>query len=139
MIVLFVFFVAILFFAGNEYLRWRAINTNIVEIQGHVDRVQKDNDRLVKRLDYIRSDAYVEYEAKRVLGYKNKSESVLVVPESIIDSKRSSDFVERSKNNVSSSEESFEVAQIDSSNEEVGVGSLFSLDNYKKWFAYFFY
>lgn len=61
------------------YANW-AINQQAERIQAEIDRELAENELLRERLEYLRSDAYVSAEARRLFNLGRPGEQVLIIP-----------------------------------------------------------
>lgn len=61
------------------YASW-SINQEAARIQAEIDAMSAQNAALQRELDYLRSDAYISQEAKKLLNLGNPNERVLIIP-----------------------------------------------------------
>jgi cell division protein FtsB len=66
-------------FGRQVYANWE-IGQRAAEIQAQIDAVEAENARLQAELDYLRSDAYVGAEARRIENLGVAGEQVLIIP-----------------------------------------------------------
>ena len=61
------------------YASW-SINQEAARIQAEIDATQAQNARLQQELEYLRSDAYISLEAKKLENVGRPDEHVLIIP-----------------------------------------------------------
>ena len=54
------------------------------EVRDRVDKLQRENTRLTSELDYVKTDAFVEKEAREKLKLVKPDETIVVIPESVL-------------------------------------------------------
>ncbi len=96
------------FALSKEYSRQSKVNEKIGELKQEAQDLEESNFKLAHLIGYLKSDEYVELEARKTLGYKKPGEKVVVI-----------------KN-------------INGDTEVRGVQDRKNSSNLKKWFTYFF-
>ncbi|MFH1610435.1 MAG: septum formation initiator family protein [Patescibacteria group bacterium] len=96
------------FALSKEYSRQSRVNEKIGELKQEVNNLEESNFELAHLIGYLKSDEYVELEARKTLGYKKPGEKVVVI-----------------KN-------------INGDSQVKGVQTNKNQSNPKKWFSYFF-
>lgn len=80
---LFVVLIVILLFVSvsllREVKRKRNIQTEIKELEHELTQLERDNVSLQSLIDYLKTDEYIELEAKKKLGMKRAGEQVILV------------------------------------------------------------
>lgn len=66
-------------FGRQVYANWE-IGQRAAEVQAEIAAVEAENARLQQELDYLRSDAYVSAEARRLANLGDPGEEVLIIP-----------------------------------------------------------
>jgi cell division protein FtsB len=66
-------------FGRQIYANWE-IGQRAAQIQAQIEAVEEENARLQAELDYLRSDAYVGAEARRLANLGAPGEQVLIIP-----------------------------------------------------------
>lgn len=61
------------------YASW-SINQEASRIQAQIDAMAAQNTELQRELDYLRSDAYISQEARKLLNLGRPGERVLIIP-----------------------------------------------------------
>ncbi|MAG28622.1 hypothetical protein CL632_00535 [bacterium] len=77
------------FSAGKEYLEKRAIEEEIAHLETEIGKLENQKDDLGALIKYVRTDAFVQQQAREKLNLTAQGESVVVIPEVDADS---SDF-----------------------------------------------
>lgn len=66
-------------FGRQVYANWE-IGQRAAAIQAQIEAVEAENQQLQAELDYLRSDAYVSAEARRLANLGAPGEQVLIIP-----------------------------------------------------------
>ena len=66
-------------FGRQVYANWE-IGQRAEAIQAEIAAIEEENARLAQELDYVRSDAYVSAEARRLANLGLPGERVLIIP-----------------------------------------------------------
>ena len=66
-------------FGRQVYANW-AIGREAAAIEAQIAEVEAENARLQAELDYLRSDAYISAEARRLTNLGNPGDQVLIIP-----------------------------------------------------------
>jgi len=66
---------------GKEVVKKRAIDAEIKKLQSEIGKMEQDRDELGSLLQYVKTDAFVEKEARDKLNLVKADESVLFIPE----------------------------------------------------------
>jgi cell division protein FtsB len=66
-------------FGRQVYANWE-IGQRAAEIEAEIAAVQAENAELQRELEYLRSDAYVSSEARRLMNLGAPGEQVLIIP-----------------------------------------------------------
>ncbi len=66
-------------FGRQIYANWE-IGQRATEMQAEIDRVDEENALLQQELDYLRSDAFVSAEARRLANLGRPGEQLLIIP-----------------------------------------------------------
>ena len=66
-------------FGRQIYANWE-IGQRATEMQAEIDRVDEENALLQQELDYLRSDAFVSAEARRLANLGRPGEQLLIMP-----------------------------------------------------------
>lgn len=61
------------------YASW-SINQEATRIQAEIEAMRAENSQLQRELDYLRSDAYISQEAKKLENVGQPGERVLIIP-----------------------------------------------------------
>ena len=69
----------LLFSAGNSFLSSHRLSSDESRARHEVDELDQQLDQLEQIRDYLRTDEYVEYMARRVFGLVKPGESLVVV------------------------------------------------------------
>lgn len=75
--------IIILFFAfnvGKEILRRRALASEVRKLAADIGRLEQNKSELAALLDYVKTDAWVEAEARSKLNLAKDGEKVVLVP-----------------------------------------------------------
>lgn len=96
------------FALSKEYTRQSKVNLKITELKQEIQDIEESNFKLAHLIGYLKSDEFVELEARKTLGYKKPGEKVVVI-----------------KN-------------INGSSQVKGAQDRKDDSNPKKWFSYFF-
>lgn len=77
--------IVILLFFGfkvtKEVLKKRAIEREISRLEADIGRLTRDQDKLSSLLSYVRTDGFVEQEAREKLNLAKEGESLLLAPQ----------------------------------------------------------
>jgi cell division protein FtsB len=80
LVVLLVIGAFVAFQVGRQvYASW-SINQEAARIQAQIDAMAVQNAELQRELDYLRSDAFISQEAKKLQNIGNPDERVLIIP-----------------------------------------------------------
>jgi cell division protein FtsB len=80
LVVLLVIGAFVAFQVGRQvYASW-SINQEAARIQAEIDAMAAQNADLQRELDYLRSDAYISQEARKLLNLGSPDERVLIIP-----------------------------------------------------------
>jgi cell division protein FtsB len=66
-------------FGRQIYANWE-IGQRAAEIEAQIAQIEAENERLQAELDYLRSDAYISAEARRLENLGVPGEQVLIIP-----------------------------------------------------------
>jgi cell division protein FtsB len=80
LVVLLVIGAFVAFQLGRQvYASW-SINQEAARVQAEIDSMAAQNAELKRELDYLRSDAYISQEARKLLSLGRPNERVLIIP-----------------------------------------------------------
>jgi cell division protein FtsB len=80
LVVLLVIGAFVAFQLGRQvYASW-SINQEAARVQAEIDSMAAQNAELKRELDYLRSDAYISQEARKLLNLGRPNERVLIIP-----------------------------------------------------------
>ena len=80
LVVLLVIGAFVAFQVGRQvYASW-SINQEAARVQAEIDAMAGQNAELQRELDYLRSDAYISQEARKLLNLGHDDERVLIIP-----------------------------------------------------------
>lgn len=80
LVVLLVIGAFVAFQVGRQvYASW-SINQEAARIQAEIESTAAQNAQMQRELDYLRSDAYISQEAKKLLNLGRSNEHVLIIP-----------------------------------------------------------
>ncbi len=74
-----VFFV-ILFGLAKGTIKNYQVNSEIKDLEGQIQSLTKQNQSFSQLIEFLKSDAYIEQEAKLKLGLKKSGEYLVVIP-----------------------------------------------------------
>ncbi|MBN1325731.1 septum formation initiator family protein [Candidatus Falkowbacteria bacterium] len=93
-----VIFLAVLFYLAKGTIRTYKINTEITDLEREISHLENQNEGLAQLINYLKSDTFIEQEAKLKLGLKKPGENLVVIPQ-INEAQNNSDkIVEEQKN-----------------------------------------
>ena len=73
-------FLVILFGLAKGTIKNYKVDTEIENLQDEINNLERQNQELGQLIDYLKSDAFVEQEAKLKFGYKKSGETLVVIP-----------------------------------------------------------
>jgi cell division protein FtsB len=80
LVVLLVVGIFVAFQVGRQvYASW-SINQEAARVQAEIDATAAKNEQLRRELEYLRSDAYISQEARKLLNLGTSGEHVLIIP-----------------------------------------------------------
>jgi len=74
-------FLAVLFYLAKGTIRTYKVNTEIAELEQEIAHLENQNDGLAQLISYLKSDTFIEQEAKLKLGLKKPGENLVVIPQ----------------------------------------------------------
>jgi cell division protein FtsB len=69
----------LVFSAGNNFLHSYRLSSQESELQAQVRQLEQHYDQLLQIRDYLRTDEYVEFMARRVFGLVKPGEKLVIV------------------------------------------------------------
>jgi cell division protein FtsL len=117
--------IIVLFSVGisKKMYRQHQINIEIAELKKETEKLEKNNQELYSLIDYLKSDDFLESEARTKLGLMKNGESVTVVSDDIKILDKSDNFENKTNQN-----------NIKYKNKQKTV----EISNPEKWLSYFF-
>ena len=103
-----VIFLVVLFYLAKGTVRSYKVNLEITDLENEINYLAKQNQDLGQLISYLKSDTFIEQEAKLKLGLKKPGENLVVMP------------------------------QLDDAQTENNVSANKETTNSAKWWAYFF-
>lgn len=103
---------------SKKWQQKQKVDEEVAKLKQEISQVENKNQRLEELIQYLKSDQFLEEQARKNLGMKKKGEEVVVIEEE--KGKVAGAFVEN-KNNTSSSDNKTKPES-----------------NWKKWWNYFF-
>jgi cell division protein FtsL len=76
-----VIFLVVLFYLAQGTIKTYKVNSEITDLQNDINRLEKQNQDLGQLISYLKSDAFIEQEAKLKLGLKKPGENLVVIPQ----------------------------------------------------------
>ena len=70
----------VLFGLAKGSIKNYQVDSNIKDLQDQISHLDSQNQEFSQLLTYLKSDAYIEQEAKLKLGYKNPGENLVIIP-----------------------------------------------------------
>jgi cell division protein FtsB len=81
-LVLFVIlFITILFGLAKGTIKNHKVNSEISELQKDITQLETQNQEFVQLIEYLKTDSFIEQEAKLKLGYKKTGENLVIIPQ----------------------------------------------------------
>jgi cell division protein FtsL len=75
-----VIFLVALFYLAQGTIKSYKVNSEISDLQNEINHLEKQNQDLSQLIEYLKSDAFIEQEAKLKLGLKKPGENLVVIP-----------------------------------------------------------
>jgi len=75
-----VLFLFILFALAKSTIRTQKVDMETTDLQKEIKQLENQNQELGQLIDYLKSDTFIEQEAKLKLGLKNPDEYLVVIP-----------------------------------------------------------
>lgn len=125
--VFFIEIIVIVFFAfnlGKEVIKKRAIEKEVGRLEAEIGQLESDKDELGALLSYVKTDAFIQNEAREKFNLVTPGESLIVIPEV--------DLKTEEQGNLDNQESA--------TTTEGGVvlGARLEKTNITKWWQYFF-
>jgi len=76
---IFLFLVILLGLAKGTIKNYK-VDSEIENLQDEINNLERQNQELGQLIDYLKSDTFVEQEAKLKFGYKKSGETLVVIP-----------------------------------------------------------
>lgn len=76
-----VIFFVILFGLAKGTIKNHQVNSDIKDLEDQVKGLSKQNQEFNQLIEFLKSDAYIEQEAKLKLGLKKSGENLVVIPQ----------------------------------------------------------
>ncbi len=77
-----VIFLVVLFYLAQGTVKSYKVNSEIADLENEIIHSDKQNQDLGQLISYLKSDAFIEQEAKLKLGLKKPGENLVVIPQS---------------------------------------------------------
>lgn len=97
----FVIFLAVLFYLAEGTIKSNRVNSEINDLQGEIGHLEKQNQDLSQLIDYLKSDTFIEQEAKLKMGLKKPGENLVVMPQNENPEAQNTSLLEANKTNPS--------------------------------------
>lgn len=75
-----IIFLIVLFYLAKSTVRSYKVNSEIADLQNDIIHLEKQNEDLGQLISYLKSDTFIEQEAKLKLGLKKPGENLVVIP-----------------------------------------------------------
>lgn len=75
-----IIFLVVLFYLAKSTVRSYKVNSEIADLQNDIIHLEKQNEDLGQLISYLKSDTFIEQEAKLKLGLKKPGENLVVIP-----------------------------------------------------------
>ena len=75
-----VIFLVVLFYLAQGTVRSYKVNSEITDLENEINHLAKQNQDLGQLISYLKSDTFIEQEAKLKLGLKKPGENLVVMP-----------------------------------------------------------
>ncbi len=76
-----ILFVIVLFAFAKGTVKSYKVDSEIQELQEEIGQLERQNQDFSQLVTYLKSDAFVEQEAKLKLGFKKPGENLVVIPQ----------------------------------------------------------
>ena len=76
-----ILFVTVLFALAKGTVRSYKVSSEIQELQDEINQLERQNQEFEQLVDYLKSETFVEQEAKLKLGYKKPGENLVIIPQ----------------------------------------------------------
>ncbi len=76
-----ILFFTVLFALAKGTIRSYKVSSDIQELQDEIDQLERQNQEFEQLVDYLKSETFVEQEAKLKLGYKKSGENLVIIPQ----------------------------------------------------------
>jgi len=76
-----ILFLSVLFVLAKGTIKNYQVDSNIKDLQNQISHLEGQNQEFSQLLDYLKSDTFVEQEAKLKLGYKKPGENLVIIPQ----------------------------------------------------------
>ena len=80
LVALIVIFLAVIFALAKGTIRNYKVNSEIADLETDIANLGKQNQELDQLIGYLKTDAYIEQEAKLKMGYKKPGENLVIIP-----------------------------------------------------------
>jgi cell division protein FtsB len=74
-------FVAVLFFLAKGTIKNHQVNTEVADLEADIIQLTKQNQEFEQLINYLKTDSYIEQEAKLKMGYKKPGENLVIIPQ----------------------------------------------------------
>lgn len=76
-----VLFLTVLFGLAKGTVKNYRINSEIMELQKDINQLENQNQEFTQLIEYLKTDSFIEQEAKLKLGYKKEGENLVIIPQ----------------------------------------------------------
>jgi cell division protein FtsB len=91
------FLLAILVGLAKGTIKNYKMNSEIQDLQGEINRLDKQNQEFGQLIEYLKSESFIEQEGKLKLGLKKPGEQLVIIPQdnAIFNPEQNKDKIER--------------------------------------------
>ncbi len=80
-----ILFITILFGLAKGTIKNHKVNSEVSELQEDITQLETQNQEFAQMIEYLKTDSFIEQEAKLKLGYKKPGENLVIIPQEQID------------------------------------------------------
>jgi cell division protein FtsB len=75
-----IIFIAVLFGLAKGTVKNHLVNNEMSDLEKDIIQLEKENQEFAQLINYLKTDSFIEQEAKLKLGYKKEGENLIIIP-----------------------------------------------------------